>query len=241
MKKVLLAILVFMAFFSCNQERNEAEKAFNQGEEMYNSKNKIEAIKFYNKSIELDSTFAPGYFGRGKTKVDLGKKMEAREAMVDYDIAISLDTNYAIAYYYRGLLNEIWGNHEKAISDFDNAIKLGQNTADIYFNRAISKSKLGYLNKESILDFNKAIQLNPKTSNYYFQRGVFYNDIELNNEALADFKNTLKLNPKFSESYTYIGTIINQRGDKKGACEVWTKAVELGNTRAKLLINYYCK
>lgn len=96
-----------------------------------------EAIKLYDKAIELNPTVAQAYFNRGACK-DYNFDFEG--AIKDYDKAIELDPAYMKAYGNRGNakinmltskgnLNPTPDQTESACKDFHKAVSLGDKTA----------------------------------------------------------------------------------------------------------------
>ena len=59
--------------------------------------------------------------------------------------------------------------------------------------------------------------------------------------AIADYTKSIEANPKSSISYLNRGNSKFRKGDKKGACEDWTKAKELGDETATENIKNYCQ
>lgn len=112
-----------------------------------------EAIKFYDKAIELNPTVAQIYFNRGASK---GNTFDFEGAIKDYDKAIELNQDYMEAYGNRGnaKINMLTskGNidptpeqTESACEDFHKAVSLGDKTIGtedmIYFYCKKNKSK----------------------------------------------------------------------------------------------------
>ena len=129
----------------CNPFFNDKFKA-----DMYE-----EAIKDFNKAIELNPYFFDGYNDRGNVKSDLNKH---REAIKDYDKAIELNPIFFGAYNNRGLSKAELGKHKEAIKDFDEALKLDPKYIDAYYNRGLSRMELNEY-KEAIKDFDEALSL----------------------------------------------------------------------------------
>ena len=78
-----------------------------------------EAIPYYAKAIELDSSDAGAYLWKGHsfTELDMHKK-----ALHCYDKAIELDPKYVDAYIRKGIVFDELGMYEKAIQFYDKAI-----------------------------------------------------------------------------------------------------------------------
>ena len=95
-----------------------------------------EAIKLYDKAIELNPTVAQAYFNRGTCK---SNNIDFEEAIKDYDKAIELNPEYMEAYGNRGNakinmftskgnLNPTPEQTESACEDFHKSVSLGDKT-----------------------------------------------------------------------------------------------------------------
>jgi tetratricopeptide (TPR) repeat protein len=95
-----------------------------------------EAIKLYDKAIELNPTVAQAYFNRGACK---GNNFDFEGAIKDYDKALELNPEYMEAYGNRGNakintftskgnLNPTPEQTESACEDFHKAVSLGDKT-----------------------------------------------------------------------------------------------------------------
>jgi len=95
-----------------------------------------EAIKLYDKALELNPTVAQAYFNRGACK---GNNFDFLGAIADYDKAIEINPNYMEAYGNRGnakintftskgSLNPTQEQTASACEDFTKAVSLGDRT-----------------------------------------------------------------------------------------------------------------
>lgn len=98
-----------------------------------------EAIKDFDKAIELDSNYLSAYNNRGISKAKLGNN---EEAIKDFNKAIELNPNISEAYNNRGNAKNNLKQYEEAIKDFDKAIKLKANNAQAYLNMILPKQLL---------------------------------------------------------------------------------------------------
>lgn len=116
--------------------------AYNNRGKAYGSLgNYHEAIKDYNKVIELNPLYADGYHARGNIYFKLGNY---QQAVGDYTFAIQLKTKYyKEAYSNRGIANYSIGDYQQAINDFDNAIMLDPQDKTAYYNRELVYQKVG--------------------------------------------------------------------------------------------------
>ena len=184
-------------FIQNQNNYHAAEKKFYLGIENYVAKQVDEAIKYYNKAIELNPQFAEAFYNRGLAKADLGKP---EEAIKDYDRAIKLNPLYSKAYNNRGTAKADLGKPEEAIKDYDRAIKLNPKNPNAYSNRGLTKTALG-TPQEAVKDYDKAIELNPKYAEAYNHRGHAKFSLGKLEEAIKDYNEALKLNPKLAAAF----------------------------------------
>jgi clan AA aspartic protease (TIGR02281 family) len=241
-----------------------------KGNEYFNEKKYIEALKYYNTAIELNPKSHNAYFGKGisyecQHKYDL--------AIQEFNKAIKLKNNFVRAYDERGKTFGKKGDFERAIYDFDRAININEKYVDAYCNRSKAKIELGkkddalidlkkaieispnhalslinrgklYMDLKSyqlaIIDFNKVIELNPKNSEAYYSRGHCHYLLNHFNESIIDLNKSIELNPSYDKAFYIRGAVKYDSGDKEGACSDWERALGKGNQSAQKLIDGYC-
>ena len=101
--------------------QDEAVGYSNLGNNYYGIGDYQEAIKDFDRAIELDPKLAGAYWGRGKTYHELG---DYQEAIKDFDRAIELNPKLGGAYWSRGKTYQKLGNQQQAKEDFKTAAKL---------------------------------------------------------------------------------------------------------------------
>jgi tetratricopeptide (TPR) repeat protein len=116
-----------------------------------------EALKDFNKVIELNDRDADAYYNRGLTHKKLS---QLDNALIDYSTAIELKPDYAKAYNNRGTIHGEQGHFNHAITDFDRAIDLAADNASAYFNRGLAFYSVGNYQR-AISDLEQAIKLDP--------------------------------------------------------------------------------
>ncbi len=129
------------------------------------SGNYQEAIKAYNKAIELDPKHAAAYGSRGAAYASIGNY---QQAIKDSDSAIELEPRFAPAYYNLGVAYGMLGNHREAIKNFSRAIELNPNHALAYYNRAAAYDELDN-HDQAIKDVNNAAKLGLKAAQDYLE------------------------------------------------------------------------
>ncbi len=79
------------------------------------------AIHYYDRAIQCDSSSADGYHNRGNAWIELGK---LRKGIADLTKAIKVDPKSAVSYTSRGVAQSRKGNYANAITDHEHALGL---------------------------------------------------------------------------------------------------------------------
>jgi protein O-mannosyl-transferase len=155
-------------------------------------KDKENAMKSYNKSIECNPAFPLAFNGRANLKKESG---DLKGAIQDYNKAIALDPKYITAYYNRGIAYAATNKLDEAIKDYDQSIKLGNKASSVYYNRGNAKRRAKD-SKGAIQDYNKAIKIDPDYPLSYFNRGLTKAQQQKHEEAIKDMDIAIKLDAK---------------------------------------------
>jgi tetratricopeptide (TPR) repeat protein len=127
-----------------------------------------EALKDYNKALEISPDIADIYVYRGFAYHNLG---QYDEALKDYNKALEFNPNFAVAYSSRGNVYHDLGQYAETLIDYTKALEINPDDADVYFNRGVVYSSL-FDFQEALKDYNKALEFNPDISFAYAYRGV---------------------------------------------------------------------
>jgi tetratricopeptide (TPR) repeat protein len=80
-----------------------------------------EAIKAYDKAIEINPEYLEAWNNKG---VALSKINKSEEAIKAYDKEIEIDQNNSLAWYNRACIYSLINNKDKAICDLKEAVEL---------------------------------------------------------------------------------------------------------------------
>src|SRR5687768_16998594 len=126
-----------------------------------------------------------------------------------------------------------------AIKDYNKAINANKELKEAYFNRGTCELALKDF-KGAMSDFSKTIELDPQYIKAYYSRASAHVSQEQYLESLPDLDKTIALDPSFPNALTLRGQIRAQTGDKKGACQDFTKAKENGDAQADQYLSKFC-
>ncbi len=182
-----------------------------------------EAVKSYDKAIQLNPDYAQAYSNRGNAVRDLG---QLEEAIENYDTAIRLSPDFVTAYNSRGATLQALGELEEAMQNYDKAIQLKPDYAEAYSNRGDVLKDLGRLD-EALQNYDKAIQLKPDYAETYSSRGDVLKDLDRLDEALQNYDKAIQLKPDFATAYNSRGATLQVLGQLDEAMQNYDKAIQL--------------
>ncbi len=160
-------------------------------------------------------------------------------AIVYFTKAIENDSNNAMLYVERGKAKSKLSNHREAMTDFNSAIELDTALAVAYFKRGNCKSDLKDT-RGAIKDYKQAIKFNPSYAKAYYNMAVM--EIRLKNYfvAVKHYDKVIELEPKWAMAYYNRGIYKMKIGMQDSACEDFSKAGELGFSKAYSAIKKKC-
>lgn len=162
-----------------------------------------EAIKDFDKALEIDPEYYAVYVNRGNSKLAIN---DMEGALKDLNFAIKKIPDLPVAWNSRAKIKGLQGDYYAALADINKAIELDPFFVEAYNNRANAKSALND-KQGALLDYNKAISLNPHFDQLYVNRGI--NKVEMGdyNGAVQDFNKALKLNPQNTVASQWINNL----------------------------------
>ena len=204
-----------------------------------------EKLKWYSKSIELNSEFLDAYINRGLVRNEL---KDFKGSIEDYDKAISIDKKCALAYNNRGYTKYLQKNYRGALDDYNKAILLSpkfkmalNNKASMLMEVCIPDApdfsekyytSLGITDinegstEEGIKNLKEALTYNSESDIIHFYLGVAYHSLGKDDQAIDEYSRSIELNKKMTDAYFNRGQILLKSSPKE-ALDDFVKAVVL--------------
>ena len=183
----------------------------------------VDAIRSYDKAIELDPKYALAWNNKGSA---LGYQENYDEAIKCYDEAVRLDPNYAVAKYNKGVIFSIQYKYNEAIKCYDEAIKIDTNYVDAWYNKGNALYKKGKYD-EAIMAFDEAIRLNPNLADAWNNKGATLYDQGKHDEAIMAYKEAIRLNPNLAGAWNNKGMALYDQGKYDEAIIAYNEAIKL--------------
>lgn len=182
------------------------------------------AIEYYNKAYEIDSTQTTYLYMKANTEDNAGMTIDA---LIDIDRYIKLEPDDYSGYYRRGWIKDHTGDIDGALEDYSTAIVLEPNEAYTYLNRGVIYRLMGEQEKAEA-DFEQVVKLDSipekaKCAQYaYFYLG--------NKEKAIDVLNTI-LKTDDKGNYYDAACLYSIMGETDKAVSYLQKAFEKGFRR----------
>jgi tetratricopeptide (TPR) repeat protein len=184
------------------------------------------------KRLERDTSRFEDWYAKGLVDTKLQNYNSAINA---FSKAIDLKINSAFAYLGRA-------NAQLKMLDFINSIDEGINlTVDGKTKQINQKSEKTYDYTNVLSDYEQAIEINPDLAIAYYNRANLKVKAKDFNGALFDYNRAIKLEPDFADAYYNMALLLIYQQNFAQACSVLSKAGELGQEKAYLVIQRYCK
>lgn len=212
--------------YSISQNSNDY---YQNGVLKYDSKDYLEAIKYFNKAVNYTLNQKESFYYRAKAKYGLKDYIGT---IADCANAIKIDSKFSEAYNIKGIAEDDLKDYKKAIFDYTKAIEINPNYNDAYYNRAISKYNIQDY-KGSIADYTKALKIKPNQGGIYFNRAISKRNLGDYEGAILDYTKAIKIKPIFNIAYFNRGNTKLFLKNYKGAIEDFTKAIDIDHSDSK--------
>lgn len=140
----------------------------------------------------------------------------------------------------RGRFLEEGGAHRKALMDYNqyDTLMFGRASAEFYYTRYKCEMKLRSY-QLALNDIAHAILINRQEPLYYAEMASLQLKVNQLDDAIKTSDMCIALAPDYADPYIIKGVALGESNRKAEACEVLTKAKELGDERAGSLLEKY--
>ena len=204
-------------------KESAAEQEKNKGNEEYKKKNFEEALKHYDKAIELEPTDVLFYNNKAACFIEQNELLKALEIC---DKALEIASEHSVKdflkiaklYSRKASIFTKMENYEQAIFFYEKSLLENQDPKVKDELRRIQKVKKDH-DELQYIDPSKAEELN-NTAKELFQQGRFP-------EALKEYEESIKRNPKDPKLYSNKAACLQKLLDFPGALKSIDKCLEL--------------
>ncbi|MBP0018110.1 MAG: tetratricopeptide repeat protein [Cyanobacteria bacterium SBLK] len=204
-------------------EGDDAEAAFTQGVQFYETGDFESAIAAWDKAIELKPDYHQAWGNRGLGLKNLGRY---EDAIASYDRAIALKADFHKAWYNRGLALDELGRYEDAVTAYDRVLELKPDFHKAWYSRGNSLDALEK-SEAAIASYDRAIELKRDFYKAWTSRGNSLKAIERYEEAVESYDSALTLKPDDYDSLYNRGACLFQLGRYGEAISSYESALQI--------------
>jgi len=203
------------------------------GNEHYYKNEHVDAIKHYDRVLEIEPNNVEAWANKGMALGHLGKYDEAIDS---YDRALEIEPNYALALYNKGSALGNRGKFNEAIDSYDRALEIEPNYALAWSNKGVVFGNMGKYNEE-IECYDRALEIEPNYALALYNKGSALGNRGKFNEAIECYYKALEIEPNNVEAWANKGSALGHLGKYDEAIECYDRALEIEPTYVLALRN----
>lgn len=180
------------------KNKSQAATWLDSGLQLSNLGNTREALKCYDKAIEIDPLYDTAWFNKGTT---LMKMNDVNGAIKCFSKAVEIYPKDADYYINMGMAYGAIKDYKHELDAYQKALKLdsGDNLGTLYFNLAACLSKLG-MNEESLKYYTKATEINSYDFEAYHNKAIVLIKLRQFKQAQESLNKAIEIAPDPSPS-----------------------------------------
>jgi tetratricopeptide (TPR) repeat protein len=202
---------------------------YNRGRAFYQLSEYQQALKDFDRALELDPSYLMPYGIRGSIYMRLKEYQQALDA---FNRDLDLNPNAAGTYDWRGWAFFYLGEYQQALKDFDRAIELDPNFFDAYRGRSHACRALNDY-QQAIVPIDRALERASESPRLYAYRGWTNWDFGEYQQALKDFDRAIELDPKWTINYYGRSLVLYRLKEYQQALDAYDCFIELEPNNAR--------
>jgi tetratricopeptide (TPR) repeat protein/predicted amidophosphoribosyltransferase len=192
-----------------------------------------EAIKCYEKALEINPQQTETWFNKGNSLGRLGRFDEATKC---HDKALEINPQHPTGWNNKGVSLQDLGRFDEAIKCYEKALKINPRNADAWSNKGVSLTDLGRFD-EAIKCCEKALEINPKKVNAWVNKGNSLRRLGRFDEAIKCHDKALEIDPQNAGAWNNKGVSLVKLGRFDEAIACYEKALEINPQQADAWYN----
>jgi eukaryotic-like serine/threonine-protein kinase len=206
----------------------EAWEWSNKGSSLNSLGRHEEAIRCFDKALEIDPRFAGAWTMKGGS---LDRLSRYDEAIRCFDKALEIDPCFAGAWNNKGTSLRSLGRYDEAFHCLDKALQLNPRYVDAWTNKGGGLGSLGRY-EEAIRCCDKALGVDQRHAAAWYTKGVSLLSLGQYEESIRCFDKAIEIDPSDIEAWNNKGSSLNNLGRQEEAVHCFDKALEVDQRHA---------
>ncbi len=195
----------------------------NKGVSLGNLNRHEEAIRCFNKALELKLNHENVWVNKAASLIKLGNYQEAIQCC---DKALELDPKNVLAWSNKGNSFNYLIKYKEAIQCCEKALELDPNYIGAWINKSVSLRSLKR-HEEAIQCDDKALELDPRSVMAWTSKGTSYLNLACYEKAINCFDKAIKFNPHHIDAWYNKAVAERKLGHSKEAAYSYRKFLSL--------------
>ena len=176
----------------------------NMGLVFYDRGSYDEAIRHFEKSIEISPNVAMTY---GNLGLAFSRQGQFDKAIPYFEKALKINPDYGDAHSNLGVIFIRQNQFEKAAGHLEKALKINPDSAETHYNLGIAFDRQGQFDK-AILHFEKSLAINPNHAEANCKLGNLFSGRTNFVAAIRQYERALRINPDYVEVQNNLAWIL---------------------------------
>jgi protein O-mannosyl-transferase len=208
---------------SITQDPSNSVAFCNLGSALSHKGETKEAIRQYERALQINPGYAIAHCNLGNAFARLGKM---DQAVAQYRKALDINPDYAEARSNLGNALVRTGKMEEAFAQFQKALDIWPDYAEARFSVGAALAQAGR-DKEAIAQYRKALDIWPDYAEARFNLGFTLAKIGQYEEAIGQYRKALEINPRYEEAHYNLGRALARQGAVEEAVLEYRTVLEL--------------
>jgi tetratricopeptide (TPR) repeat protein len=183
----------------------------NKGNSLVESSMYDDAIKCYDKALEINPGSMEAWNNKGLALARTGRLAEAVQC---YDRALEIDPGDSEVIYNKGISLARLGKSNEAIECYDKLLAVNPQDADAWCSKGDVLFESGRY-EDALAAYNKSIEIYPKDEVTWNNRGMTLVKLNRFTEAIESYDKALEINPKVEKIWSNKGLAIAKMEESK--------------------------
>lgn len=208
-----------------NRENKQEDATMwgNKGNSLVESSMYDDAIKCYDKALEINPGSMEAWNNKGLALARTGRLAEAIQC---YDKALEITPGDSEVIYNKGISLALLGRSKEAIECYDKLLAVNPRDADAWCSKGDVLFESGR-DEEALAAYNKSIEIDPKDEVTWNNRGMTLVKLNRFAEAIESYDKALEINPKVEKIWSNKGLAIAKMEESKDKVDLQKLAAAL--------------
>ena len=198
---------------------------FNCGYNLHKCKKYDDAIKSYDKALEINPNDEYTWDGKG---VSYDELEDYEKAIKCYNKALEINPNDEKVWNNLGNSSCAIGDYKNALECYIKALEINSNLTVAQNNKKLVLDVLEY--DEAIKSYDRALEINPKDEKVWNNKGMTLSELGDHENAIKCYNKALEINPNDEKYLTNKGISLYELGNCENALECFDKALEIDSS-----------